>query len=65
MKKKISIGVFSMIPFIVIGLIFLGIHLKDGHGIHSSKVIKPTIQIETINIDGIIKSDTTYIYKEK
>lgn len=34
-------------------------------GVKSSTLITPKIKIDTSNIDGIIKSDTTYIYKEK
>lgn len=56
-------GLVGIAVAIILGIVLIvGLFLPDK--IKSHKPLTPTIIIETKNVNGIITSDTTYVYKK-
>lgn len=58
-------GFLLMVLILVFGIGFLMSWIFQSDILESSKPITPTVTITTKNINGVVKSDTTYVYKIK
>lgn len=63
--KEIIIDTLLVIILFSIPLFVVLITNKSVEGIKTNKLIKPKIIIKTTNTNGIVVSDTTYVYKVK